>query len=77
MKTGHVQACPRQRRVLVLDSVVVQDLIAHSGHPLYDHPAMAAIAIAAIVIPLIVLAVVGRIFVRAAKEDRENETPAS
>jgi ABC-type glycerol-3-phosphate transport system permease component len=47
-------------------------LIAHGGHPLYDHPAMAAIAIAAIVIPLIVLAVIGRIFVRAARDEREH-----
>jgi ABC-type glycerol-3-phosphate transport system permease component len=52
----------------------MQALIAHGGHPLYDHPAMAAIAIAAIIIPLIVLAVIGRIFVRAAKQDRESET---
>ncbi|HEX2416447.1 MAG TPA: hypothetical protein VHJ37_14650 [Thermoleophilaceae bacterium] len=52
----------------------MQGLIAHAGHPLYDHPAMAAIAIAAIIVPLVVLAVVGRIFVRAAKKDREHET---
>lgn len=47
--------------------------LAHSGHPLYDHPAMAGIAIAAIVVPLILLAVVGRIFVRAAKQDARAE----
>ena len=49
-------------------------LLAHAGHPVYDHPAMAAIAIAAIIIPLVVLGVVGRIFVRAAKQDRDRET---
>ena len=47
--------------------------LAHSGHPLYDHPAMAGIAIAAMVVPLILLAVVGRIFVRAAKHEAEQE----
>ena len=45
------------------------DLIAHAGHPVYDHPAMAAIAIAAIVIPMGVLVVVGRVFWRASKDD--------
>lgn len=50
-------------------------LLAHGGHPLYDHPAMAAIAIAAIVIPLIVLAVIGRIFWRASKEEERASKP--
>jgi hypothetical protein len=49
-------------------------LLAHAGHPVYDHPAVAVIAIAAIVIPLVVLGVVGRIFVRAARDDRERES---
>jgi|Tabmets5t2r1_1033131.scaffolds.fasta_scaffold03764_3 ABC-type glycerol-3-phosphate transport system permease component len=50
-------------------------LLAHGGHPVYDHPAMAAIAVAAIVIPLVVLGVVGRIFVRAARdEERDTKT---
>ena len=48
-------------------------LLAHGGHPLYDHPAMAAIAIAAIVIPLLVLAWIGRIFWRSAKEEERRE----
>ena len=45
------------------------DLIAHAGHPVYDHPAMAAIAIAAMVIPMGVLVFVGRVFWRASKDD--------
>lgn len=51
-------------------------LLAHGGHPLYDHPAMAAIAVAAMVIPMIVLAVIGRIFWRASKEDEREHPPA-
>jgi membrane protein DedA with SNARE-associated domain len=47
-------------------------LIAHAGH---DHPgnieALAPILVAAIVVPLIVLAVVARVFWRAAQRDRE------
>jgi hypothetical protein len=50
-------------------------LLAHGGHPVYDHPAMAAIAIAAIVVPLIVLAVIGRIFWRASKEEERGRKP--
>jgi hypothetical protein len=54
----------------------MQALLAHAGHPVYDHPALAAIGIAAIVIPLVVLGVVGRIFVRAARdEERDTKTP--
>jgi cytochrome c-type biogenesis protein CcmH/NrfF len=48
-------------------------LLAHAGHPVYDHPALAVIAIAAIVIPLLVLGVVGRIFVRSARAERERD----
>jgi hypothetical protein len=44
-------------------------LLAHPGHALYDHPAMAALAIAALVVPMVVLVVVGRVFWRAAKND--------
>lgn len=51
-------------------------LLAHGGHPVYDHPAMAAIAIAAMVIPLIVLVFIGRIFWRASKEDEHERPPA-
>jgi hypothetical protein len=46
-------------------------VLAHAGHPAYDHPAMAAIAIAAIVIPLGVLVGVARVFLRAAKRDSD------
>jgi hypothetical protein len=59
-------------RRAALDWGAMLALIAHGGHPLYDHPAMAAIAIAAIVIPLVVLGVIGRIFVRAARDEREH-----
>ncbi|HZG48693.1 MAG TPA: hypothetical protein VEY90_04165 [Thermoleophilaceae bacterium] len=52
------------------------ELLAHGGHPIYDHPAMAAIAVAAMVIPLIVLAVIGRVFWRAAKQDEQDPPPA-
>ncbi|HLM10277.1 MAG TPA: hypothetical protein VK307_11230 [Thermoleophilaceae bacterium] len=52
------------------------DLLAHAGHPVYDHPAMAAIAIAAMVIPLLVLVFLGRVFWRAAKRDEEQRPPA-
>jgi hypothetical protein len=54
----------------------VSPLLAHSGHPVYDHPAMAAIAIAAMVIPFVVLAVIGRIFWRASKDDEQESPPA-
>ena len=47
------------------------DLIAHSGHALYDHPAMMAISLAAIVIPLLVLAYVAKIFLDSAKNDKD------
>jgi hypothetical protein len=49
------------------------DLIAHGGHSVYDHPAMAAIAIAAMVIPFGVLVVIGRVFWRASKNDPDAE----
>ena len=52
------------------------ELIAHGGHPVYDHPAMAAIAITAIIVPLLVLAFIGRVFVRSAREERERERGA-
>ena len=45
------------------------ELIAHAGHPVYDHPAMGAIAVAAMVIPFVVLFFVARIFLRARDED--------
>jgi hypothetical protein len=59
-----------------LPSQAMLDLLAHGGHPIYDHPAMAAIAVAAMVIPLIVLAVIGRVFWRAAKQDERERPPA-
>jgi hypothetical protein len=49
------------------------DLIAHAGHDVYDHPAMAVIAIAAMLIPLGVLAVLGRVFWRASKNDPDRK----
>jgi hypothetical protein len=47
------------------------DWIAHSGHALYDHPAMMAISLAAIIIPLLVLGYVAKIFVNSAKNDKD------
>jgi hypothetical protein len=47
------------------------DWIAHSGHALYDHPAMIAISLAALIIPLLVLGYVAKIFVNAAKSDKD------
>jgi 2-keto-4-pentenoate hydratase len=49
------------------------DLIAHAGHAVYDHPAMAAIAVAAMVIPMGVLVVLGRVFWRASKNDPDRK----
>ena len=47
-------------------------LLAHGGHPVYDHPAMAAIMALALIIPWTVLFLVGRWFLRQRdEEDRD------
>lgn len=44
-------------------------LLAHAGHAVYDHPALAAVFILALVIPWTVLVLVGRWFIRQRGED--------
>jgi hypothetical protein len=44
-------------------------LLAHGGHPVYDHPALAAVFVLALVIPWVVLFLVGRAFLRARDDD--------
>jgi uncharacterized membrane protein YhiD involved in acid resistance len=51
------------------------ELFAHAGVHVHGGAELAAVAVAALVIPLIVLAVVGRMFWRAAKRDSERGTP--
>jgi len=48
--------------------------LAHAGHPVYDHPAVAAIGLAALIIPWVVLFFVGRIFLRSSR-DRDGAEP--
>jgi Sec-independent protein secretion pathway component TatC len=51
------------------------NLLAHAGHAVYDHPAMAVIMALALIVPWIVLFLVGRWFVRAAREEEEQQQP--
>jgi hypothetical protein len=49
------------------------NLLAHAGHAVYDHPAMAVIMGLALIVQWIVLFLVGRWFVRAAREEEEHQ----
>jgi hypothetical protein len=49
-------------------------LLAHSGHAVYDHPAMAAVMALALIIPWTVLFLVGRWFIRARDADARQPT---
>ena len=48
-------------------------LLAHGGHAVYDHPALAAVFILALVIPWTVLVLVGRWFIRQRDEDEREQ----
>jgi hypothetical protein len=48
-------------------------LVAHGGHAVYDHPALAAVFILALVIPWTVLVLVGRWFIRQRDEDERRD----
>jgi hypothetical protein len=58
-----------------LTSLEPTNLLAHAGHAVYDHPAMAVIMGLALIVPWIVLFLVGRWFVRAAREEEEQQQP--
>jgi hypothetical protein len=49
-------------------------LLAHGGHAVYDHPALAAVFILALVIPWTILVLVGRWFIRQ-RDDEERREP--
>jgi membrane protein DedA with SNARE-associated domain len=48
-------------------------LLAHGGHPAYDHPAMAAIMVLALLIPWTVLFLVGRWFIRQRDDEEKGD----
>ena len=47
-------------------------VLAHGGHPTYDHPAMAALMVLALVVPWIVLVLVARWFLRQRDGDGQD-----
>lgn len=52
------------------------NLLAHGGHPVYDHPAMAAVMALALIVPWTVLFFVGRWFIRSRDEDEQGQPQA-
>jgi hypothetical protein len=50
-------------------------LLAHGGHAVYDHPAMAAVMALALIIPWTVLILVGRWFIRQRDDDDHSNPP--
>ena len=58
-----------------MTSLESTNLLAHAGHAVYDHPAMAVIMALALIVPWIVLFLVGRWFVRASREDEQKQQP--
>jgi hypothetical protein len=60
---------PPPRQGYALAHMELGSSLAHGGHAIYDHPALAAVFILALVIPWTVLILVGRWFIRQRDED--------
>ena len=48
-------------------------VLAHGGHPAYDHPAMAVLMALALIVPWMVLIFVARWFLRQRDQDKRDQ----